>query len=106
MSDEIRLPKTVVVQKDLAQLLPQFFQSRRDNVRDLRIHAASKDWDKISRIGHVMAGICGSFGFDQMGELGRHIETLSKQKKADDVMTIAGDIEKNLDEVRVVYEEE
>lgn len=104
MKYDIQLPTTVTVESGLSHLLPKFLEARRENIRDLRAGIDSKDWEKISGIGHIMAGICGSFGFDDMGHLGRSIETLAREQKAEEIAMLTAVIEKNLAEVQIVYE--
>lgn len=102
MKNSTLLPKTVSVETELMHMLPRFLDARRENVRELKASIQNEDWQKISDIGHIMAGICGSFGFDDMGLLGRQIEHLASTKNAGQIATLTEEIEAHLNEVKII----
>ena len=70
MSD--RIP--VVIDPDLAELIPGFLNNRRRDVEKLRGLLAARDFAEILRIGHSMKGAGGGYGFDPITDIGGAIE--------------------------------
>lgn len=102
MKSSISLPKTVNVEAELMHMLPRFLEARRENIHDLKLALSQHNWQKISDVGHIMAGICGSFGFDELGELGREIEQLALQQQEAAIQERVQQMEQHLAEVKII----
>lgn len=64
----------VRVSKDLEDLIPTFMGNRRKELDALRAALAAADFEQLRQIGHRMRGVGHSYGFDQVSDMGRHIE--------------------------------
>lgn len=67
-----RIP--VVVDPDLAELIPGFLNNRRRDVDKLRTLLAADNFADIRMIGHSMKGAGGGYGFDPITDIGGAIE--------------------------------
>ena len=94
----------VTVAKDLADLIPGFFQNRHKELETLRTAHAGRDFAQLRQLGHRMKGVGNSYGFARISEIGKRIEDGAK---GDDDAAIRGCIEDYADylsRVQVVYE--
>jgi HPt (histidine-containing phosphotransfer) domain-containing protein len=98
-------PIDVVINAEIEEIIPFFFEKRRNNIEALETALAAGDLISISKIGHQIKGSGGSYGFDQISRLGATIE---KAANKGDLVT-AGialcDLRDYLDRVVVRYEE-
>lgn len=67
-----RIP--IVVDPDLADLIPGFLDNRRRDVATLQVLAAAGGFAEIRRLGHSMKGAGGGYGFDAISDIGGAIE--------------------------------
>ena len=67
-------PITVVVAKDLEDLVPTFMKNRGKELETLRAALAAGDLDQLRQLGHRMKGVGNSYGFEQVSALGKRIE--------------------------------
>ena len=95
---------TVVVEKDLEDLVPAFMTNRRKEVETLRAALEARDFEQLRQLGHRMKGVGNSYGFSKVSELGKSIEdgARSQDRAALDAMIV--DYADYLERVQVVYE--
>lgn len=67
-----RIP--VVIDPDLADLVPGFLNNRRRDVEKLRALLETGNFTDIRMIGHSMKGAGGGYGFDPITDIGAAIE--------------------------------
>jgi HPt (histidine-containing phosphotransfer) domain-containing protein len=65
---------TVVVDKELEDLIPVFMKNRHKEVETLRSALAAADFEQLRQLGHRMKGVGNSYGFENVSVLGRKIE--------------------------------
>jgi HPt (histidine-containing phosphotransfer) domain-containing protein len=66
--------RTVVVQKDLEDLIPVFMSNRRKEVETLRLALESADFEQLRQLGHRMRGVGNSYGFELISQIGKQVE--------------------------------
>ena len=95
---------TVIVAKDLADLIPVFFRNRQKEVETLRAALAAGDFDQLRQLGHRMKGVGNSYGFAKVSEIGKRVEdgALAGDKSAIDACV--GEYADFLSKVQIVYE--
>ena len=71
-------PITVVIAKDLEDLVPTFLKNRAKELATLRSALASGDMEQMRQLGHRMKGVGNSYGFELVSTLGRKIEDGAK----------------------------
>ena len=65
---------TVIVQKDLEDLIPVFMSNRRKEIETLRLALESADFEQLRQLGHRMRGVGNSYGFEQISEIGKQVD--------------------------------
>ena len=65
---------TIVVDEELADLLPVYLQNRRDELERLPALLKQGDFTQLQGIGHRLRGSGGGFGLDFLTELGKRME--------------------------------
>jgi PAS domain S-box-containing protein len=73
----------------MEMLIPKFFQKREQDVAALETALSGGNFDQIRTIGHRIKGLAGSYGFDQIGQIGGAIEQAALAK---DVQTVTRQI--------------
>ena len=89
---------------DLEDLIPGFLENRRKDIVEIGSLLASDDYETIQRLGHSMKGAGGGYGFDEITDIGSHIENAAKEKNADEIQRQAGELLRYLENIEVVYE--
>jgi HPt (histidine-containing phosphotransfer) domain-containing protein len=65
---------TVIVAKDLEDLIPTFMANRTKEVATLSAALGAGDMEQLRQLGHRMKGVGNSYGFEQISILGKQIE--------------------------------
>lgn len=76
-------PIIVIVDPELEELVPVFLASREREQNQLRDALEAEDADALRRLGHQIKGASGSYGFDELGEVGAALE---KAGEAEDLV--------------------
>ena len=104
MRSESRLNKIVIrVDLELEDLIPEYLESRRNDILLFRDAMSRKDFDTVAQLAHNIKGSGGGYGFDLMSKLGGDIETASDRKDASSIEKSLTDLEYYLDHIEVVY---
>lgn len=65
----------VEVDADLADLVPNFLANRQKDLQQITAALERVDNEALRIIGHNMKGVGGGYGFGDITEFGKHIET-------------------------------
>ncbi|MEA1935731.1 MAG: Hpt domain-containing protein [Thermodesulfobacteriota bacterium] len=104
-NDTERNEKIIIhVDPDIEDLIPGFLENRRRDIETIEDSLASNDYETIQRLGHSMKGAGGGYGFDEITDIGLHIENAAKEKNADEIQRQAGKLLNYLENIEVVYE--
>lgn len=95
---------TVVVEKDLEDLVPAFMTNRRKEVETLRAALEARDFEQLRQLGHRMKGVGNSYGFGKVSELGKSIEDGARSEDRGALEALIVDYADYLERVQVVYE--
>ena len=102
--EESGLDKFVVqVDGELEDLIPEYLQSRRSDIPQLRAALDRNDFDAITQLAHKFKGSGGGYGFTRLSELGRDIEQAGRVQDAPSVQKIIAELEHYLNHIEVVY---
>ncbi len=101
MTDDNR---TVIVAKDLADLIPVFFRNRQKEVETLRAALAAGDFEQLRQLGHRMKGVGNSYGFVKVSELGKRVEDSARSADKAGIDGCIGEYADYLSKVQIVYE--
>jgi HPt (histidine-containing phosphotransfer) domain-containing protein len=64
----------IVIDPEIADLVPMFLKHRRQDIETLRDAAAIGDLVGIARIAHDVKGTAGSYGFEHLSEIAAALE--------------------------------
>jgi len=95
---------TVVVAKDLEDLIPTFMTNRTKELETLRVALGAGDMEKLRQLGHRMKGVGNSYGFELISVFGKRIEDDSKIKNIPALEAVITEYADYLARVSVVYE--
>ncbi len=99
---EDQVPIYVEVDPDLTDLVPGFLDHCRRDVGRILDAVATENWTLAAKIGQRLKGIAPSYGFDEIGRLGKEIEMASNTLYARGIKTAAGKLADHLQQVRVI----
>lgn len=74
---EFKPGKQIYVDDYLADLIPGFIKSKMEDLAILNKACHDHDSEIIRKIGHNWKGVCPSYGFHDLGKLGKQFETLA-----------------------------
>ena len=94
---------TVYVDKEIEPLMGDFIIGRKDNCQQLQRAIDEKNFSDIKKIGHILAGVCGGYGFYDLGKLGEEIENYARLEDLEKIINIHFRIKDYLEKVDIVY---
>ena len=94
----------VTVAKDLADLIPVFFQNRKKEIATLRTALAAGDFEQLRQLGHRMKGVGNSYGFAAVSEIGKRVEDGARTGDKASIDKCIAEYSDYLSKVQVVYE--
>lgn len=97
--------ETVLVDRDLADLIPAYLNTVQQQVATIRKAAGSEDLTQAARLAHNLKGTGTSYGFDEISRVGAAIEERAKARSAKEVDDLAVGLETWLANLRWEPEE-
>lgn len=97
-------PITVVVAKDLEDLVPTFMANRTKELALLRTALEAGDFAQLRQLGHRMKGVGNSYGFEKVSVLGKQVEDGAKAEDRAGLDARITEYADYLARVTVVYE--
>lgn len=94
----------VVVDKELADIVPEYLRIRKDELPELQALLAAGNLDEARKIGHKLAGSGGGYGFDRLSEIGAKLEAAGLAGNAAIAGACAADLKDFLENLEVAYE--
>jgi HPt (histidine-containing phosphotransfer) domain-containing protein len=88
----------------LAELVPEFLARCRQMVPELREALEAGNLSVARRIGHSLFGSGSSYGFEELGSIGREIERAAREGDADALRSLAGRLDSHVARVRPVFD--
>lgn len=96
----------VVLDPDLEQILPRYFEIRLDELRQMEQAASTGDTETVRLLGHRLKGTGSSYGFSRLTELGAAIEVAGKGGQLDSAEPLIAEVRKYLENVEIIYGEQ
>ncbi|HUL91335.1 MAG TPA: Hpt domain-containing protein [Burkholderiales bacterium] len=93
---------SVRVSGELRDLIPRFLANRRSEIARLREAGAKGDFAEARRIGHILKGAGGGYGFDEITRLGAEIER--NAARGEDVRAPVEELAEYLELVEVTFD--
>jgi CheY-like chemotaxis protein len=99
----INQKKTVIIDSELKELIPGFINEKRKNLAML-IEAYNKtDFETVRKIGHMMRGSGGAYGFAKITELGESLEFAARDNKQDVIKQKIDELTDYLNNIEITY---
>jgi HPt (histidine-containing phosphotransfer) domain-containing protein len=95
---------SVIVAKDLQDLIPVFMSNRHQELGALRVALAAADFEKLRQLGHRMRGVGSSYGFVHVSTLGKYIEEGARSGDRAALQASIGEYDDYLSKVQIAYE--
>ena len=95
---------TVVVAKDLEDLIPTFMTNRTKELETLRVALGAGDMEQLRQLGHRMKGVGNSYGFELISVLGKKIEDDAKVRNLAALEALITEYTDYLARVKIIYE--
>jgi len=68
----------VTIDSDLKEIVPTFLENRNKDLIQIEDFLTQSNWESIESIAHKLAGNAGSYGFNELGEIGANLEEACK----------------------------
>jgi len=94
----------VRVVPSLAELVPGFLESRRQDIAAIAVALERLDYDDIRILGHNMKGSGAGYGFSRITQIGASLEHAAVCREPDHVRRASRELVCYLDQLHVVYE--
>jgi CheY-like chemotaxis protein/HPt (histidine-containing phosphotransfer) domain-containing protein len=98
--------QVVYVDPDLEDLIPDFMDNMKSEVDRIGTLLVKEDMKEIQRIGHSMKGTGGSYGFDEITEIGKDIEESAKTGDKEAIIKLNNRLDKYLSGVKILMKDE
>ena len=103
--DREQADKIVVrVDSELVEFIPEYLESRRNDIRSVLAALAVGDFETIRILGHTMKGSGGGYGFEGISEIGGCLEETAKARNAEGIRRCVDQLIAYLERVEVVYQ--
>jgi HPt (histidine-containing phosphotransfer) domain-containing protein len=95
---------TVIVDKELEDLVPVFLRNRHKEVESLKAALAAADFEQLRQLGHRMKGVGNSYGFERVSVFGRQVEDGARSGDRAAIAACIAEYANYLSKVQVAYE--
>lgn len=95
---------TVIIDKDLEDLIPGFLENRNKDISSLKEALAQGKLETLKSIGHSLKGVGGGYGFDQLSEIGAEIERLAKSGETVGIDALIEQMADYLIRIEIIFE--
>ncbi|MEQ1772727.1 MAG: Hpt domain-containing protein [Burkholderiales bacterium] len=96
-------PITVVVERDLKDLMPVFLEQRRKDQAAIAQALQADDFEALRKIGHGMAGGGRSYGFSIITDIGEAMVAAARARDSIELQRLAACLKDYLGSVTVKY---
>ena len=86
----------------LEDLIPEFLEQQKDDVKSMIAACGQGDYETIQRLGHDMKGTGGAYGFDAMSDIGARLEQSAREQNPEEVRQLLEALSTYLERVEVV----
>jgi CheY-like chemotaxis protein len=83
---------------------PQYLQNRQQDIENIAQAIEQADFATIQRLGHNMAGSGAGYGFPEITEIGRRMESAAQRASLQEMPKLLADLTAYMAELEVVYE--
>ena len=88
------------LESQIAALAPQYLNHRRQELSELKKYLNSSQYEKIQSLGHRLKGNAKSYGFEELGWIGRKLEDAAEKHDGKEIQSLISETEEYLTRVR------
>lgn len=94
----------VTIDADLEEIIPTFLENRQKDIGKIDQALESMDLKAIESIAHKLAGNAGSYGLDELGELGASLESACQSENKEKVDELCQGYKDYLSRLEIKFE--
>lgn len=103
-----KLPLTVYVDKDLQELMSSFIQNRIKDLTAIEAAIRNNDFKEAQRLAHIVAGVAGGYGFNELGEYAKEIEKILENEaeaknSKEKILSLVSELTVDMTMVNITY---
>ena len=92
----------IKIAPDMRELAECFIENRKKDIVKIDTFLKKNDYSAIQTIGHNLAGNAGTYGFSDLGEIGRRIEAMAIEKKKEEIVVTLEEIKDFVGNVKLI----
>jgi PAS domain S-box len=92
----------VTVDKDLVDIIPEFLENRAKDAILINKALNQRDYETISRLGHILKGIGGGYGFPYISELGAKLEQTAIKADKCSINQLVTELQEYIGRVQII----
>lgn len=93
----------IYVDPELKDLIPDFLNNRREDIKNIQSATINSDFNTISLIGHNLKGIGSSYGFDDITVFGKALEAAGFCQDMRVIRILTQKLSDFLENVEIIY---
>ena len=101
--DKFDRPFTVQIDRIVEEIIPAFLKGKQEDLVKMKSALDNGDYTSVEQIAHKIKGSSGSYGFNQLSELGKELEFACKESDKEKVPELIEQIGCYLKFVNIEY---
>ena len=94
----------ITIDKDLEEIIPSYLANRQKDIEEMEKSLTENNYKEIESIGHKLSGSAGSYGFDELGKIGKDIEKACKDDNKTLVKSLFAKYKQYIEGINISYE--
>ena len=94
----------IYVELMIKDLIPGFLENRQNDITTLYNALEQEDYKAVRIIGHGMKGVGGSYGFDEITNIGGLLERAAIDKNLKEIQRLVVELSRYLDRIDIIYD--
>lgn len=94
---------SVLIDSDLKDLIPNFLNGRKEDVKKIGNLLEDGDFKTIQTIGHTLKGNGSGYGFDGISDIGKELELAAIDQDSNRILQYTDTLQSYLKYVRIAY---
>ncbi len=94
---------TIIIDIELQEITPGFLENRKNDLKSIQEALTAKDLASVEVISHKIAGNAGSYGFHDLGDIGKRMEEAAQAKDIDIISQELKKMKTYLSDIKIEY---
>ena len=96
--------KSIKVDKDLEDIMPEFLEHRKKDLEILQNAINKSEFNEVRIIGHRLAGNAPSYGLDDLGPIGDKLEEAARNQDKQTIVKLINEYKAYIKDLKIVFE--